>query len=60
VEDGVDLAAFGAGGDDNAVDQLAQGQGGFGCVVGMAEGFGEALDLAAIEVGDVGMDHRRI
>ena len=50
------VAALLTGGDDDAVDDFAQGFRGLAGVVGMAQRFRQALDPAAVDVTDVGMD----
>jgi hypothetical protein len=45
-----------AGRDDDAVDDLADGVGGFQGVIGMRQGLGQPLDPAPIGLGNVWMD----
>jgi hypothetical protein len=52
----LEVAALLTGGDDDAVDDFAQGFRGLAGVVGMAQRFRQALDPAAVDVTDVGMD----
>ena len=55
----LDLAPFGAGCQDDLLDEPTHGLGGFARVVGTGERIFEALDFGTIDLGDVGMDARQ-
>ena len=56
VELGLDLAAHGAGCQDDLLDQGTHGLGRFARVVGTGERVFEALDRGAVDLGDVGVN----
>ncbi|WP_245892320.1 MULTISPECIES: hypothetical protein [Sphingomonadaceae] len=60
MQHSVDFAAPGARRQDDALDEPAQGVGGLFALFGTDQGVCQALDLAAINLGDVGMDIRNI
>jgi hypothetical protein len=59
VEFGFDLATFGTGRQHNLFNEPAHGLSGLWGIIGTGERVFEALDLGAIDLGDVGVDARQ-